>query len=165
MQREARARSRSPIARAKIHRHSGALPQPHQGDSSPPEPRKARMDTSALVPTRTSVQSFFTSTLDAIHTCPRKSLPFCSPFRRRFPRRQMHHTTSRRKKSELKVNSFGGRRQAKGRQGGRNQWWRLGQCHESTGKSGFRGVCLVLYCSPLDKAAIFGVERLPRIGV
>jgi hypothetical protein len=29
----------------------------------------------------------------------------------------------------------------------------------------FRGVCLVLYCSPLDKAAIFGVERLPRIGV
>ncbi len=27
------------------------------------------------------------------------------------------------------------------------------------------GVCLVLYCSPLDKAAIFGVERLPRIGV
>ena len=70
MQREARARSRSPIARAKIHRHSGALPQPHQGDSSPPEPRKARMDTSALVPTRTSVQSFFTSTLDAIHTCP-----------------------------------------------------------------------------------------------
>jgi len=26
-------------------------------------------------------------------------------------------------------------------------------------------VCLVLYCSPLDKAAIFGVERLPRIGV
>ena len=72
MQREARARSRSPIARAKIHRHSGALPQPHQGDSSPPEPRKARMDTSALVPTRTSVQSFFTSTLDAIHTCPRR---------------------------------------------------------------------------------------------
>ena len=30
---------------------------------------------------------------------------------------------------------------------------------------GYRGVCLVLYCSPLDKAAIFGVERLPRIGV
>ena len=31
--------------------------------------------------------------------------------------------------------------------------------------SAYRGVCLVLYCSPLDKAAIFGVERLPRIGV
>ena len=30
---------------------------------------------------------------------------------------------------------------------------------------GSDGVCLVLYCSPLDKAAIFGVERLPRIGV
>lgn len=72
MQREARARSRSPIARAKIHRHSGALPQPPSGDSSPPEPRKARMYPSALVPTRTSVQSFFTSTLDAIHTCPPK---------------------------------------------------------------------------------------------
>ena len=28
-----------------------------------------------------------------------------------------------------------------------------------------RRVCLVLYCSPLDKAAIFGVEKLPRIGV
>ena len=27
------------------------------------------------------------------------------------------------------------------------------------------GVCLVLYCSPLNKAVIFGVERLPRIGV
>ena len=26
-------------------------------------------------------------------------------------------------------------------------------------------VCLVLYCSPLNKAVIFGVERLPRIGV
>jgi len=29
----------------------------------------------------------------------------------------------------------------------------------------YRRVCLVLYCSPLNKAAIFGVERLPRIGV
>ena len=28
-----------------------------------------------------------------------------------------------------------------------------------------KGVCLVLYCSPLNKAVIFGVERLPRIGV
>jgi hypothetical protein len=36
---------------------------------------------------------------------------------------------------------------------------------ESPVKRAFRGVCLVLYCSPLDKAAIFGVERLPRIGV
>ena len=31
--------------------------------------------------------------------------------------------------------------------------------------TGVARVCLVLYCSPLDKAAIFGVERLPRIGV
>ena len=46
----------------------GLCPSPHQGDSSPPEPRRARMDTSALVPAFTSLQSFFTFPLDAIHT-------------------------------------------------------------------------------------------------
>jgi len=43
-----------------------------------------------------------------------------------------------------------------------------------TGRMGGENYCgnllwqsclLVLYCSPLDKAVIFGVERLPRIGV
>ena len=46
----------------------GLCPSPHQGDLSPPEPRRARMDTSALVPAFTSMQSFFTFPLDAIHT-------------------------------------------------------------------------------------------------
>jgi hypothetical protein len=64
-------------------------------------------------------------------------LAICGPFCRRFPRRQMHHTTFRRKKNEPNMNSFWGRRPAKGRQGCRNQGWRQGQCHESTEKSGF----------------------------
>ena len=33
-------------------------------------------------------------------------LAICSPFCQRFPRRQMHHTTFRRKKNELNMNSF-----------------------------------------------------------
>jgi hypothetical protein len=45
------------------------------------------MDSSALSPALTSIQSFFTFPLDAIHTCPRRSLfrhhsPSCSPFYR-----------------------------------------------------------------------------------